>query len=150
MFHLNESGCVKNVKWGVKLLGHHSTLLRQPVNIQVSQASATAIEAIEALGGTVSAVYHNRLGLRALLHPDKFLPGRLPKQALPLRYKYRVFYTDPKNRGYLAPADELEKARLSADQQRKANATVTPPDPIILSPSADIASPPKPVRLLRV
>ena len=59
--------------------------LRTPVNIQVSQVSAAAREAVEKAGGTVTTVYYNRLGIRALLKPESFAKkGRLlPRPARP-------------------------------------------------------------------
>jgi hypothetical protein len=39
----------------------------RPLHLQVSAASAPARAAVEAAGGSVTAVYYNRLGLRALL-----------------------------------------------------------------------------------
>ena len=56
-----------------------------PVNIQVSQASAAAREAVEKAGGTVTTVYYNKLGIRALLKPEAFAKkGRLlPRPARP-------------------------------------------------------------------
>ena len=47
--------------------------------------SAAARAAIEAAGGTVTTVYYNELGLRALLKPDWFAKkGRLmPRAARP-------------------------------------------------------------------
>ena len=57
--------------------------LRTPVDIEVSRASDAAIKAVESIGGRICCVYHNTLGLRALLHPEKFI--KLPKQALPTK-----------------------------------------------------------------
>ena len=56
-----------------------------PVNIQVSQSSAAAREAIEKAGGTVTTVYYNKLGIRALLKPEAFAKKRrlLPRPARP-------------------------------------------------------------------
>lgn len=39
----------------------------EPIHLEVSRASAGAIEAIEALGGTVTCAHFNRLALRALV-----------------------------------------------------------------------------------
>lgn len=52
---------------------------------QVSQVSETAKAAIEKAGGSVTTVYYNQLGLRALLKPDWFeAKGRLlPRPARP-------------------------------------------------------------------
>jgi large subunit ribosomal protein L15 len=66
----------------------------------VTKASQAAMEAIESKGGKVTCVYHNKLGLRALLNPDKF--DTVPKQALPARANVVEWYKNPKNRGYLA------------------------------------------------
>ena len=59
--------------------------LKQPVHIQVSQASRKAKEAIEAAGGSMTTVYYNPLGLHALLKPEWFAKkGRLmPRAARP-------------------------------------------------------------------
>lgn len=50
------------------------------VRLEVSRVSAKAKEVIERAGGEVTRVHYNRLGLRALLRPDKF-PNGLPKPA---------------------------------------------------------------------
>jgi large subunit ribosomal protein L15 len=66
-------------------------------------ASKTAIARIEALGGRVTTVYYNRLGLRVLLKPHKFDPARIPRFAQPTLARDRAYYSDPAHRGYLAP-----------------------------------------------
>lgn len=75
-------------------------LLRQPIQIEVTRASAAAIRAVEAAGGTVTTVYHGRAALRALLHPEKYNPNLIPAMASPpprLRYAYPDHeYTDGK------------------------------------------------------
>ena len=55
------------------------------VNLQVTSISAPAREAIERAGGSVTTVYYNELGLRALLRPEWFeKKGRLlPRAARP-------------------------------------------------------------------
>jgi len=88
---LRDSGAVsKHVKDGVKLLGGGSEDFTAKVNLEVSKVSAKAREAIEKAGGTVHAVYYNKLGLRALLKPDKF--SVMPRPARPppkLRPKFQ-------------------------------------------------------------
>lgn len=89
-----------------------------PIQIEVSRASQKAIEAIEKAGGKIVTRYYNALGLRSLIHPEKF--AQLPKLAEPLRkediskcfllfnlsehslFSTLEYYNDPKNRGYLA------------------------------------------------
>ena len=64
---------------------HRTSPACPPRRPQVSQASAAAREAIERAGGSVTTVYYNKLGLRALLQPDWFAKkGRLlPRPARP-------------------------------------------------------------------
>jgi large subunit ribosomal protein L15 len=75
------------------------------VHLQVSGVSATAREAVEKVGGSVTTVYYNKLGLRALLMPDWFeKKGRLlPRPARPHPKKKDQFdFT-----GSLPPTREL-------------------------------------------
>ena len=64
-----------------------------PVHLQVSETSKSAQQAVEKAGGSVTTVYYNQLGLRALLTPDFFTDkGRqLPRPARPL-YKVAQRY----------------------------------------------------------
>ncbi|KAG3184421.1 hypothetical protein C6341_g5016 [Phytophthora cactorum] len=54
------------VKYGIKLLGNGSQHLTAKMDIEVSQVSESAFKAVEAAGGSITSVYHNRLALRAL------------------------------------------------------------------------------------
>jgi large subunit ribosomal protein L15 len=54
-----------------------------PITIEVSRASQKAIEAIEKAGGKIVTRYYNELGLRSVVHPEKF--AQTPKLAAPLR-----------------------------------------------------------------
>jgi len=83
----------------VKLLGKGSEGFDIPVNIAVSAASRSAIEAIERAGGTIRTVFHDRLSLRATLVPHKFTV--LPRPAYPPP-KLMARYMDEDKRGYLA------------------------------------------------
>lgn len=67
------------------------------MNLEVSQASKSAIEAVERQGGSVVTAHYNRLGLRVLLKPWKFQEGLIPRRALPSK-KLMPYYLDPKNR----------------------------------------------------
>lgn len=83
---LREAGVIgKKIASGVKLLGGGADKLKQPLHLQVTEASTSAREAIQQLGGSVTTVYYNQLGLRALLRPDWFAAkGRLlPRPAQP-------------------------------------------------------------------
>ncbi|KAJ1913317.1 YmL10 [Mycoemilia scoparia] len=99
MKELYDSKIIK-FKDGVSLLGDGSQHFNSKITIEVTKASKKAIERIEALGGKVTCVYHNRLAMKALLHPEKF--AIIPKFAEPRTAKLRQWYMNPENRGYLA------------------------------------------------
>lgn len=67
------------------------------VDIEVSRASAKAIEAVEKQGGKIITSYYNKLGLRVLLKPWKFDENRKPRRALPNK-KLMPYYLNPANR----------------------------------------------------
>jgi hypothetical protein len=73
----------------------------------VSKASKSAVEAIEAVGGTVTCTYFNALALRALVKPYKF--DLLPMRARPPP-KVMQWYLNKDNCGYLSP--EIQKRNL--------------------------------------
>lgn len=92
------------VKHGVKLLG--SGGLKQPVHLQVNRASQSSVAAVENAGGSVTTVHYNRLALRYLLRPQKFIEP--PRFARPPP-KFQPYYTNMKNRGYLNPVIQMKK-----------------------------------------
>lgn len=135
---LVQSRCVHKLEDGVKLLSDVRTFffgsLRKsaskgslimfvqgaedfnvPVNIVVSRASRKAIEAIEKAGGSVTCTYYNNLALKVMKDPVEWMSKRrIPKFAQPVKTKDIDWYSDPKNRGYLADPEAImtEKAAL--------------------------------------
>lgn len=105
---MKEAGMFKanDVKHGVKLLATGKELLTQPLTITVNRASASAIAAVEELGGTVVTVHLNRLSLRTELRPEKYTDAQLPRNARPPP-KYQPYYTSYHKRGYLNPAVQM-------------------------------------------
>ena len=120
---LRESRCVSNVKDGVKLLAKGSEELRTPINIVISRASAQAIAAIEAAGGSVTTRYYTNHAIRQIcagkMDPVNSLQSAFPQQdeegkegGARRRYLYRLpdptsrkeieYYRDPAHRGYLS------------------------------------------------
>jgi large subunit ribosomal protein L15 len=86
MKDLRDSGAIRRqIRDGVKLLARGADMFSTPVHLQVSQVSEKAREAVEAAGGSVTTVYYNTLGLRALVMPEWFeKKGRLlPRPARP-------------------------------------------------------------------
>lgn len=89
IFELMTSKVVGRVKDGIKLLARGSDALQQPINIVVSRASKSAIEAVEAAGGTVTTRFYTELAVnrvkRKLMHPYislKWDPASINNKAL--------------------------------------------------------------------
>ncbi|BGP54196.1 hypothetical protein JCM8202_001330 [Rhodotorula sphaerocarpa] len=131
MRELFETRCIHGLHDGVKLLGDGVEHFRTPgVNITVSKASQSAIAAVEALGGTLVARYENRLTLRALTRPASFtakgLP--LPSPATPVSRRELLYYSNERNRGYLAlerladRGEAIERERAGAEALAAAEA----------------------------
>ncbi|OZJ05775.1 hypothetical protein BZG36_01307 [Bifiguratus adelaidae] len=113
MKDLVDSRCIHKIEDGVKLLADGNEYFKTPIKIEVSRASRKAIKAIEGAGGEIVCRYYNQLGLRALLHPEKFV--QTPKFPEPARRKEKEWYMNPANRGYLA-GTEQSTATLSNQQ----------------------------------
>ena len=106
MRELLQAGLCKanSLQHGVKLLAEGSERITQPLDLYVSRASGAVIQAVEDKGGTVTTVHYNRLALRQLLKPHKFV---IPvKEARPPP-KYQPYYTSFHNRGYLNPRVQM-------------------------------------------
>lgn len=56
-----------------------------PVDLEITRATKAAIEHIESIGGKLTTVYYNALGLRVLTRPERFF--KIPKFAAPTRKK---------------------------------------------------------------
>ncbi|KAL0931510.1 mitochondrial 54S ribosomal protein uL15m [Colletotrichum truncatum] len=118
-----ESGLIGSVKDGIKLLARGKEELRQPVDIMVSRASASAIDAVENAGGKILTRFYTKQSIKQLLrgeseNTDKPLPyGKehvepILSQARSKPFQYRLpdptsrsdieYYRDPAHRGYLS------------------------------------------------
>ncbi|PQE05518.1 50S ribosomal subunit L15 protein [Rutstroemia sp. NJR-2017a BBW] len=127
MKELADSRCLHGVKDGVKLLARGRDDLKTPINILVSRASATAIEAVEALGGKVTTRFYTKPAIRRILKGESvssFTPLSSADASLansPILdaafsnsspFSYRLpdptsrkdieYYRDPAHRGYLS------------------------------------------------
>jgi large subunit ribosomal protein L15 len=123
---LTHSRCIHQSKDGVKILGGSSTALKQPIHLVVSRASSSAIEAVEAAGGSLTTRFYTRSAIRHILrmesHPfislawsaESGAPEDVSEAKVmdTLGLKYRLpdptrrrdieYYRDPAHRGYLA------------------------------------------------
>lgn len=93
---------------GVKILSDlKPTTQLPPVHIEASRASKSAIEAIEAAGGSITFKYFNKLAMRQHLNPEKF---RAPiKDAQPTKKSDILFY------------EKVEKTMQDRASKRKAD-----------------------------
>jgi len=88
------------------------------VNIEVQWAPEQVIAAIERNGGVITTGFYDMSSLWALRDPLKFF-GRgvaIPKRQLPSDNVVE-YYTDPKNRGYLADPDLIAHERFALSQK---------------------------------
>ncbi|KAL8763688.1 MAG: hypothetical protein Q9184_000583 [Pyrenodesmia sp. 2 TL-2023] len=115
---LAKSRCVAGVKDGVKLLAKGSEKVTTPLNIIISRASASAIAAIEAAGGSVITRYYSPHSIRRIVKGETDPIHSLQSQiALGLQSELGVYtkrlpdptgrkdieyYRDPAHRGYLS------------------------------------------------
>lgn len=63
---LTQTRAVHGVKDGIKLLARGADLLTSPINIVVSRASAAAIAAVEAVGGTVTTRFYTKYAIHRI------------------------------------------------------------------------------------
>ncbi|MCJ1355206.1 MAG: YmL10 [Icmadophila ericetorum] len=61
------SSCVSNIKDGVKLLAQGADELRTPIHIVISRASASAVAAVEKLGGSVTTRFYTPFAIKQIL-----------------------------------------------------------------------------------
>ena len=79
--HLKDSKCVTRIRNGVKLYNVNDYPFPYKVDLEVAGADQSSIDAIKRVGGSVTIVYMERVGLRAHLKPHRF--DILPKTARP-------------------------------------------------------------------
>jgi large subunit ribosomal protein L15 len=127
-YEIYHSGLITNLKDGVKLLARGKEDLRSKVDIMVSRASLSAIEAIEAAGGKITTRYYTKDSMRRLINGQSVssstpLPvGKEHVQEVTEAFRemerragrrvYRLpdptsrwdmeYYRDPAHRGYLS------------------------------------------------
>lgn len=86
MKDLVDAGVLSKINNGVKILGKGSdkfSTLKTPVTLEVTDASAQAIEVVKSMGGSLKVVYRTDLLLRNHLKPHKFHPDKQLKTPMP-------------------------------------------------------------------
>lgn len=111
-----------SIKHGMKLLAKGKEKLTTPIQLEISRASEEAIQAVEKAGGEVTTVHYNKLALRTLLKPHKFV--QLPKFARPPP-KWHAYYTNwHRNRGYLSVQAQMRTLLKERPELQEAFANV--------------------------
>lgn len=137
---LVEAGVLKRnavLPHGVKLLADGAEALSQPITVELADASAAAVAAVEKAGGKVYKVYFNDLGLRVHLGLYKHWDRPLPRYAaVPPAALAKGFVHPTATPSYLAEPDHEVHARhlaLFRDIEDDADAELAaeqPPQPL--------------------
>ncbi|KAI0156681.1 ribosomal protein L15 [Hypoxylon sp. FL1284] len=120
---LIQSNLIGTIKDGIKLLARGHDSLKQPIDIVVSRASASAIDAVEKAGGKIMTRYYTKQAITRLVagksfHTDEPLPTGAEHVEPVLEktrqkgFAYRLpdptarwdieYYRDPAHRGYMS------------------------------------------------
>lgn len=101
-----------NNHYGVHLTSDGIDNFVECVNIEVQYTREPVIAAVERNGGRITTAFFDIKSVAALADPYKFFESGepIPKRLLPPPNAIE-YYTDPKNRGYLADPVEIEKER---------------------------------------
>ncbi|KAG0720784.1 39S ribosomal protein L15, mitochondrial [Chionoecetes opilio] len=88
------------------------------VNLEVQWASEAVIAAVERNGGTITVAYYDPGALLAAVDPMAFFRRGvpIPRRMLPPQ-NLIDYYSDPKNRGYLADPAQVAKERFILAQK---------------------------------
>ena len=99
--------------FGFQLTDKGADQFKAKVNIEVQHASELVIASIERNGGVIRTSYYDTDSLWALRNPKKWFDKgvEIPRRMMPPQDAID-YYTNPKNRGYLADPEEISKDRL--------------------------------------
>lgn len=88
------------------------------VHIEVQWATELVIAAVERAGGVIHTSFYDPVSLSALVNPEAFFKAGtpIPRRMLPPQDCVE-FYTDARNRGYMADPDKIRMARVELSQK---------------------------------
>uniref|UniRef100_UPI00398EDE85 large ribosomal subunit protein uL15m n=1 Tax=Pristiophorus japonicus TaxID=55135 RepID=UPI00398EDE85 len=100
--------------YGIQLVEEGADSFAAKVSIEVQWASELAIAAIERNGGIITTGFYDPRSLEVLCKPVPFfLRGQpIPKRMLPPE-ELVPYYTDARNRGYLADPAKIQEVRMA-------------------------------------
>ncbi|CAO1438520.1 unnamed protein product [Diamesa serratosioi] len=105
-------------QFGFQLTDEGANIFKSKVNIEVQNASELVIATIEKNGGTIRTSYYDPHSLQALRNPRKWFEKGTPIPSRQMPPQDAIdYYTDPKNRGYLADPEAISRERLVLAQK---------------------------------
>lgn len=100
-------------QFGFQLRETGIEFFKAKINIEVQWATELVIATIERNGGTIRTAYFDQHCLHAMKNPQRWFEKGvpIPKRLMPPQDAVE-YYTNAKNRGYLADPEEISKERL--------------------------------------
>lgn len=105
-------------QFGFQLTDEGANTFKSKVSLEVQHANELVIATIEKNGGVIRAAYYDPHSLQAMRNPRKwFEKGTpIPQRMVPPQDAIG-YYSDPKNRGYLADPEAISHERLVLAQK---------------------------------
>ncbi|CAG0896065.1 unnamed protein product [Cyprideis torosa] len=99
--------------FGIHLTDEGMDHFKAKVHIEVQYAKEHVIAAVEKNGGSIRTAYYDLASLNAMINTDAFFRSGqpIPRRQLPPDEKTLEYYSDAKNRGYLADPEEIARER---------------------------------------
>jgi len=105
-------------QFGVQLTDEGADIFAAKINLEVQWASETAIAAVEKAGGRIRTAYYDPISLMAAVNPKAWFEAGEP---IPIRKAPPVdlvsYYSNTRNRGYMADPGQLTEAEYQLSQQ---------------------------------
>lgn len=105
-------------EFGFQIHDEGANIFKSKINIEVQHASELVIATIEKNGGIIRTAYYDQHSIQAMRNPKKWFERGtpLPRRMIPPQDAIE-YYTDPKNRGYLADPAKISEERLILAQK---------------------------------
>ena len=105
-------------QFGFQLTDEGANTFKGKINVEVQHANELVIATIEKNGGTIRTAYYDPHSLQALRNPKKwFEKGTpIPHRMIPPQDAIE-YYSNAKNRGYLADPEAISRERLVLAQK---------------------------------
>lgn len=107
-------------QFGVQLTEEGANKFTAKINIEVQHASELVIATIERNGGVIRTAFYDTHSLFAVRNPGKWFEKGvpIPRRMLPPQDAVD-YYTDPKNRGYLADPEAISHERMVRNREKR-------------------------------